>query len=131
MNFYVGIMTIMTLLLLTQPGTHPVAWHAFRLAQSLIQAQHTVQVFFYQDAVTIANALNWRPQDEPNLGQQWQSLCIDLPVCVSAALNRGVTDSDNAERHQLGTANLLSGFRLAGLGELADAMMAAERTLQF
>lgn len=121
----------MTLLLLTQSGTNPIAWHAFHLAQTLLQSQYTVQVFFYQDAVTIANSLSWRPQDEPNLGQQWQQLGIDLPVCVSAALHRGVTDQDNAIRHQLNTANLLPGFRMAGLGELADAMMTAKRTLQF
>lgn len=121
----------MTLLLLTQSGTNPIAWHAFHLAQTLLQSQYTVQVFFYQDAVTIANSLSWRPQDERNLGQQWQQLGIDLPVCVSAALHRGVTDQDNATRHQLNTANLLPGFRMAGLGELADAMMTAKRTLQF
>ncbi len=122
---------MMTLLLLTQPGTSPIAWHAFKLAQSLIQAQHPVQVFFYQDAVTIANSLSWRPQDEPKLGQQWQSLGIDLPVCVTAALNRGISDEDNAQRHQLNNTNLLTGFRMAGLGELADAMMTAKRTIQF
>ncbi|ONG37622.1 sulfurtransferase TusD [Alkanindiges hydrocarboniclasticus] len=122
---------MMTLLLLTLPSTSPIAWHALKLAQSLIHAQHTVQVFFYQDAVTIANGLSWRPQDEPSLGQEWQGLGIDLPVCVTAALNRGITDEDNAKRHQLSTTNLLPGFRMAGLGELADAMMIAERTLQF
>lgn len=121
----------MTLFLLTQPSSSAMAWHAFRLAQALLQAQQTVQVFFYQDAVTMANALNWRPQDEPDLGQLWQSLRIDLPVCVTAALNRGISDEANAQRHQLASHNLQAGFRMAGLGELADAMMAAERTLQF
>lgn len=122
---------MITLLLLTQPATHIMAWHAFNLAQALINAQQPVEVFFYQDAASIANALSWRPQDEINLAHAWQSLDIDLPVCVSAALGRGVVDLDNASRHQLPQANLLSGFRMTGLGELADRMLSAQRTLQF
>lgn len=122
---------MITLLLLTQPATNPLAWHAFKLAQALLNAQQSIQVFFYQDAASIANALIWRPQDEANLAHAWQSLGIDLPVCVSAALGRGVVDAENASRHQLPQANLLSGFRMTGLGELADGMLSAQRILQF
>ena len=119
-----------TLLLLTQPASTTIAWHAQKLAQSLLKLNQSVRVFFYQDAATIANELSWRPLDEPNLAQLWLDLGIDLPVCVSAALCRGVTDSDNAKRHQLPESNLKPGFRLAGLGELAEAMLNAERTIQ-
>ena len=119
-----------TLVLLTQPASTMLAWHAFRLTQALLKKQHPVQVFFYQEAVTIANQLVWRPADEPNLGQLWQQLGIDLPVCVSAALFRGVSDPDNTARHQLNATNLIPGFRLAGLGELAEAMLNANRTIQ-
>lgn len=118
------------LLLLTSAPTQRLAWHAIELAKTLQRKQHTVTVFFYQDAVQIANQLNWRPSDEPSLSQAWLNLGIDLPVCVSAALCRGVTDSDNAARHQLSNANLTAGFRLTGLGELADAMLHADRTIQ-
>ena len=119
-----------TLLLLTQPANSTIAWHAPKLAQSLLKLNQSLIVFFYQDAVTIANELVWRPQDESSLAKQWLELDIDLPVCVSAALWRGVTDSDNAKRHQLPQANLQKGFRLAGLGELAEAMLHSERTIQ-
>lgn len=119
-----------TLLLLMSAPTSHLAWHAVDLAKVLISKQEKISVFFYQDAVHIANQLSWRPADEPSLSQQWLTLGIDLPVCVSAALYRGVTDEDNAIRHQLPAANLIAGFRLTGLGELTDAMLNATRTIQ-
>ncbi|MDO4223273.1 MAG: sulfurtransferase complex subunit TusD [Acinetobacter sp.] len=129
-----------TLLLITTAPTHKMMWHAVRLAHALQQQQRPVKVFFYQDAVSIANALTWQPDDQCNLQQQWQQLGIDLPVCVSAALGRGICDAENAQRHGLNQhcsqsngspSNLAQGFRLVGLGELADAMTQAHRVLQF
>ncbi len=120
-----------TLLLLTQPPSSVLAWHAQKLAQSLLNIQQPITVFFYQDAVQIANQYSWRPEDETSLAKQWLSLGIDLPICVSAALWRGVTDSDNAKRHHLPHANLTQGFRMAGLGELAEAMLNAKRCIKF
>ncbi len=120
------------LLLLTEPQTSPLAWHGVTLAEALLAQGVHVDVFFYQNAASIANRLNWRPSDEPNLARVWQQLPIARPVCVSAALLRGITDMDNATRHQLLTHdmrgdNLAEGFQLVGLGELADAMLHADR----
>lgn len=121
---------MITLLLLTSPPTSRLSWHAYMLAYSLIEKNQQVRVFFYQDAVQIANNILWRPADEPALSEKWLSLGIDLPVCVSAALARGITDQDNALRHELPQHNLIAGFRLTGLGELADAMLNAHRVIQ-
>jgi tRNA 2-thiouridine synthesizing protein D len=119
-----------TLLLLTAaPNTH-LAWHAVRLARALIARHQVVTVFFYQDAVTVVNDRLWRPADEPSLQQAWQALTLDRPVCVSAALARGISDADHAQRHGLIGSNLAAGFRLAGLGELADLMLQAQRVIQ-
>lgn len=118
-----------TLLLLTQSPSTPLAWHAVHLAEQLLRQGAQMRVFFYQDAVLIANSLRWQPADEPNLAVAWRNLGIDLPVCVSAALYRGVTDADNASRHQLAGHNLATGFRLTGLGELAEATLDAERVI--
>jgi tRNA 2-thiouridine synthesizing protein D len=119
-----------TLLLLTSAPTSRLAWHACELARTMLNQQQDLLVFFYQDAVQVANQLTWRPADEPVLAKKWSSLNIDLPICVTAALARGITDEDNAKRHQLTHTNLAQGFRMAGLGELADAMLKANRIIQ-
>ena len=120
-----------TLLLITAPPQSRMAYHAFRLAESMQRQQQPFQVFFYQDGVSVANADLWRADDELNLTEAWQKLNIALPVCVSAALNRGVSDAENAARHQLEHHNLAQGFYLTGLGTLADAISQARHVLQF
>ncbi len=120
-----------TLLLITSPPASIHAWHALGLAQALHRKNESFRVFFYQDGVAAANALQWAPDDQRKLSTEWQKLNIRLPVCVSAALARGITDAENAQRHQLQQHNLAQGFELVGLGELADAVQTAERLIQF
>ncbi|WP_180134713.1 sulfurtransferase complex subunit TusD [Acinetobacter sp. YH12070] len=120
-----------TLLLITSSPTSILAWHAFGLAQALKQKGENFRVFFYQDGVNVANALQWVPDDQRKLSSEWQKLGIRLPVCVSAALARGITDQENAQRHNIQQHNLAEQFELVGLGELADAVQAADRLLQF
>lgn len=120
-----------TLLLITSAPTSIHAWHALGLAQALQQKGEDFRVFFYQDAVAVANALQWVPDDQRKLTAEWQKLALRLPVCVSAALARGITDEENAQRHQLKQHNLSAGFELAGLGELADAVQSSQRLIQF
>lgn len=120
-----------TLLLITSAPSSIHAWHAYGLAQALNAKNQEFRVFFYQDGVSVANALQWVPDDQRNLTAEWQKMNIRLPVCVSAALARGITDHENAQRHCIHTDNLAQGFELVGLGELADAVQSAERLIQF
>ena len=120
-----------TLLLITSAPTSIHAWHALGLAQALQQQGEDFRVFFYQDAVAVANALQWVPDDQRQLTSEWQKLAIRLPVCVSAALARGITDQENAQRHNIQQHNLAEGFELVGLGELADAVQSSQRLIQF
>ena len=120
-----------TLLLITSAPSSIIAWHALGLAQALHKKCENFSVFFYQDGVQVANDLQWFPDDQRNLKQEWQKLNIRLPVCVSAALARGITDADNAQRHSLQQHNLAQGFELVGLGELADAVQSCSRLIQF
>jgi len=120
-----------TLLLITSAPSSIHAWHALGLAQALHAKNQAFRVFFYQDGVAVANALQWVPDDQRHLTKEWQNLAIRLPVCVSAALIRGITDLENAQRHQINRHNLAQGFELVGLGELADAVQSAQRLIQF
>ncbi|WP_445115635.1 sulfurtransferase complex subunit TusD [Acinetobacter sp. WZC-1] len=120
-----------TLLLITSAPVSIHAWHALGLAQALKEKKEDFRVFFYQDAASVASHLQWLPDDQRDLTREWQELSIRLPVCVSAALARGITDQENAHRHQLATHNLAQGFELTGLGELADAIQSCERLIQF
>lgn len=120
-----------TLLLITSAPTSIYAWHALGLAHALQAKNQDFRVFFYQDGVLVANALQWVPDDQRDLSKEWQNLAIRLPVCVSAALARGISDQENAQRHQLDQHNLAQGFELVGLGELADAVQSSQRLIQF
>lgn len=120
-----------TLILITSAPSSIHAWHALGLAQALKEKQQDFRVFFYQDGVQVANALQWQPDDQRSLSKEWQQLDIPLPVCVSAALARGITDAENAQRHNIEAHNLAQGFTLVGLGELADAVTSADRLIQF
>ena len=120
-----------TLILITSAPTSIHAWHALGLAQALQRKQKDFRVFFYQDGVTVANALQWMPDDQRQLMKEWQNLSIRLPVCVSAALARGISDAENAKRHHIQEHNLAQGFELVGLGELADAVQSTQRLIQF
>ncbi|WP_227430625.1 sulfurtransferase complex subunit TusD [Psychrobacter sp. I-STPA6b] len=130
------------LLLITKHPNHPLAIQAIDYARTYLQMQSQanrplpkLDIFFYAESAQIANCLRWQPADQVNLTSQWQALhhtfAIELPVCVSTALARGVCDTDNASRHQLQGENLADGFQLVGLGDLADKMHHAQKVIQF
>lgn len=148
------------LLLLTKDPSHPLAELALRYAQALLIATVDVpnsnneaesdkkisgdtfddnsaklNIFFYANAAHTANRLRWQSADQTDLTKQWQKLAksngFSLPVCVSTALSRGVSDSENSARHQLTSANLADGFELVGLSELAMMMQSDCRLIVF
>ncbi len=135
---------IAPLLLITKDPSHPLAHLALRYAQAYFEQAATMdsdsdhdslKLFFYADAAHIANRLRWQSADQINITKQWQALAeqynISLPVCVSTALSRGISDSDNSARHQLQGDNLAQGFELVGLSELAMMMQGDCRLVQF
>ena len=143
-------MTTMTpLLLITADPSHPLAHLALRYARAyLTKAANnkdtndsvtldniTLNVFFYGDAAHTANGLRWQSADQINLTKEWQTLAeqfqLALPVCVSTALSRGISDTDNSKRHQLNGDNLATSFALVGLSELAMMMQGDCRLMQF
>lgn len=144
------------LLLITTDPSQPLAHLALRYARAFLeqvkskQVQHhsqsaeqqiaendtqSLNVFFYADAAHIASRLRWQSADQTDLTQEWQALAkqyhFSLPVCVSTALSRGISDSDNSARHQLNGENIADGFHLVGLSDLAMMMQGNCRLLQF
>lgn len=132
------------LLLITKDPSHPLAHLALRYARTFFEQEATMnsdshhaslKVFFYADAAHIANRLRWQSAEQINLTKQWQALAaqynISLSVCVSTALSRGISDSDNSARHNLQGDNLATGFELVGLSELAIMMQGDCRLIQF
>ena len=139
------------LLLITADPSHPLAHIALRYARTYLRAVSTnieghdnnlsashhapLNIFFYADAANTANRLRWQSADQLNITQEWQNLAeqyqLTLPVCVSTALSRGISDSENSARHQLDSENLASGFKLVGLSELAMMMQDNCRLIQF
>lgn len=134
-------------MLMTHAPSHPLTKRALECAQSLWanDSKTTVEqnpltntdfkIFLYSDAVMLANRLIWLPDDIENMAKNWQRFAMShdltIQVCVSAALARGVTDADNAIRHQLQGDNLADGFELVGLGELAMHLHRAKTVYQF
>lgn len=134
-------------MLMTHAPSHPLTKQALEYAQSLYANDSKtaveqnpltttdLKIFLYSDAVMLANRLIWLPDDIENLAKNWQRFAmshdLNIQVCVSAALARGVTDADNATRHQLQGDNLADGFELVGLGELAMHLHRAKTVYQF
>lgn len=133
-------MTTKTTLLITKDPSHPLAHVALRYAKALLNEtdenkKPALQLFFYADSAHLANRLRWQSADQLDLTQQWQELArkheLALPVCVSTALSRGVSDSENSARHQLTGDNLADGFTLVGLSELAMMLQDDNRLIAF
>lgn len=109
---------------------------AYQFARAVIGQGHTlVRVFFYQDGVYNGSALTAPASDEFDLLAAWQQLAgehqVELQTCVAAALRRGVVSEQEAKQNQLPGSNLAAGFEQAGLGGLAEAMLTADRIIQF
>jgi tRNA 2-thiouridine synthesizing protein D len=123
-------------LLVTAAPHHENAWHALQFCQAALAHGHEVaRVFFYGDGVAHGNILLLPPQDESHVAHNWSTLAqqhnIELVVCVAAALKRGVMDADTAQREEKSISNLAGGFVISGLGQLADAMLDADRLVSF
>lgn len=123
------------LLLISASPHHPNAKKALEFAKDQLGKGHAINVFFYGDGAYTANRLMWQSADIPNIADAWVSLACEyglaLPVCVSTALARGITDAANATRHQLQGENLREPFLLVGLSELAMAIDDSVQVLQF
>ncbi len=85
--------------------------------------------FFYSDAVETA-----RLGARPELADEWaalaQSMGAQLIACSSSAVRRGVLD-DRGAAPLAQTPTLHDGFELAGLGQLAEAILISDQLAVF
>ncbi|AKG07921.1 multidrug transporter [Moraxella bovoculi] len=124
-----------TLLLITSSPHSYQGKEALRTAKECLTAGEVLSVFFYGDGAYTASRLLWQTADVPSISDEWVKLSqqhnLDLPVCVSTALARGITDVDNANRHSLNGDNLRASFRMVGLSELALRIDDGATVIQF
>lgn len=129
-------MAEISLLITANPFSAQGQFSALKFAQTCIELGHTIRrVFFYGDGVLVASRLNCPPNDEINLTKSWAKLAIEqdieLTVCVTAALKRGIVNQAEAERNALTSENLDPAFEISGLGQLTEAMLESDRLVTF
>lgn len=100
---------------------------AIKYIKSLINYGETVScIFFYRDAVSVANEFNQPPSDEPQLLNAWSELAetsnIELMTCVAASFRRGIIDVEEAKNRDIDASNLSKKFSIVGLGQLSAAL---------
>lgn len=109
---------------------------AYQFIRAALAEQHEiVRVFFYHEGVYQAFQYATPPDDEIQLVKRWSELArdyaIDLVVCISAAQRRGLLCSDEAARQGKHDNDVAAGFRIAGLGQLVEAISLADRFIVF
>jgi tRNA 2-thiouridine synthesizing protein D len=75
------------------------------------------------------------PQDEGDPLELWLDLSqqneIDLVLCISSALKRGLLDETEAQRYEKPAATVHPAFVISGLGQLVDAAAKSDRLITF
>jgi len=127
---------IFSLLIYASQNSGQAEQTALRFSRSALAQGHKIhRVFFYGESVSALSNLKITPRDEIDITRQWLDLAadddLDLVVCISAAVRRGVLNQQECDRHNRSAANLAAGFNLSGLGQLADAILSSDRLLTF
>ncbi|WP_211830541.1 sulfurtransferase complex subunit TusD [Kistimonas asteriae] len=125
-----------TLAIYGAPYSSQACQTALNFARAAIHRGHSIyRVFFYQDGVHTASTLAVPPQDESHLYAEWEALAkdhsIDMVICISAALRRGVLDEAESERYEKPHANMSPAFTVSGLGQLIDGAIHGDRLMTF
>lgn len=105
-------------------------------AQAVVKRGHKIHRIFFLDEGTTAGAASIvSPQDETDAVQLWADLGtqnnIELILCVSSALRRGLLDASEANRYEKGAATVHPAFEISGLGQLIDATLVSDRMITF
>ncbi|MDT0601990.1 sulfurtransferase complex subunit TusD [Thalassotalea castellviae] len=117
--------------IVTTPPTSPLTQTAYQFIETaLSQSVELLGVFFYQSGVLNASQYLSLPNDEFPLHNKWQQLNKDHDVpfylCSTAAEKHGLIKAEEP----MCTSLIISGFTIAGLGELVELSLKADRVVQ-
>ena len=109
---------------------------AYQFILAALEMGHEIlRVFFYYDGIYHALATSTPPDDERQIDKRWSQVAeqhqLDLVVCISAAQRRGLLCQDELNRQGWQDNILAPGFRISGLGQLAEATLKADRFINF
>ncbi len=137
-----------SILVTGSPYTSQAHYSAQAFVQAIYQLNHSVLcVFFYQEAVYVANKAIHTLSDESNPQQNWIQLAkvlkFELHACMSVSQKRGILDQSLLETSsQVKTssqADTMSqtmitcepSFQLSGLGTWAEVSHISDRVVHF
>ena len=127
---------IYSLLVLSSPSSGLGNRTAAEFAAGVLGRGHQIHRVFFLDEGTYTGAVSAVfPQDEINPLPSWIQLAeahqVELILCVSSALRRGLLDQSEAKRHEQGEATIHPAFTISGLGQLIDASANSDRLITF
>ncbi|NVJ49417.1 MAG: sulfurtransferase complex subunit TusD [Gammaproteobacteria bacterium] len=127
-----------TFALLVSGSPHQSQAHlsAQRFVEACYAKGHNIScVFFYGDAVYVANGLMHPANDEQHPHRQWRQLAerfkFTLNACVSVSSKRGVLNQEDSQLAGFTQHNVDKPFEISGLGAWVEASINADRTLHF
>ena len=125
-----------SLLVLSPPFNGDTALTAQRFARAVLARGHSIErVFFYADGVLNGTGSSVFAQDETDPTTGWVELAkehqVELILCVSSALKRGMLDAVEAQRHEIGERTIHPAFEISGLGQLVDSAAKSDRIITF
>ena len=116
----------------------PIQYESNLTAQSFVKeliasGEIIDRVFFYQDAVYVGLKSQIPGQGLEASYKGWLDLQImqefPLQLCIANSLRRGILDEAEAARYSR-SANMIDGFELSGLGEIAEACQSSDRIIR-
>ncbi len=127
---------IYSLLVLSGPASGHGNLTAARFARAVMARGHTIRrVFFLDEGAATGTGPAVFAQDEADPVREWAALArehdVELVLCISSALRRGVLDTTEAERHERTAATAHPAFVVSGLGQLVDASAGSDRLVTF
>jgi tRNA 2-thiouridine synthesizing protein D len=127
---------IYSLVVLSSPASGHSAATAARFAHATIRRGHNIhRVFFLDEGTSAGSGVAVFPQDEQDRLAPWLTLArdhgVELVLCISSALHRGLLDKEEAARHDKFAVTVHPAFIISGLGQLVDAAVHSDRMLTF